>query len=457
VIPAIPAEAPTRGRVAPTFTWRDAVVGVILIIASLVLAAVHVPRHATVSPIDEYVYIDYYAKVMDQGVVVRGEETGSYAREYLACHGVRAIGYYPEALCATEGEGRDAQYPNAGYTSVEAYTPLYFAITRVLAAPLQWFGVELTDAGRAAGALWLAAGVLLLYAALRRWSVNPWIGLGLGLVIVGSLPAYWSNTYISTDATAMLAGGLMLFLGAELTRESKARWVVGFAVAAAAVTALKLQNFFAVVVVALWLLLVAAVEARRSDGEGGGWFRRWIRDRRSVAALWAVVAGVVTEVAWVATSMLLATGPAADQGIGVPPTLRRLLNDAFKTLPGVAQGALSPGDAGPTGFAISVILTLVIAGGVIGLVASARAGSRGELLAISVLAVSIIGLPVFAIANIVVSGGYFEMPTRYGIALIPAMVACAGVLFAQGEKRWLTPVVAATGVGTFALAMVLQG
>jgi hypothetical protein len=199
------------------------------------------------------------------------------------------------------------------------------------------------------------------------------------------------------------------------------------------------------------------VDARRSDGEGGGWFRRWIRVRRSVAALWAVVAGVVTEVAWVATSMLLATGPAADQGIGVPPTLRRLLNDAFKTLPGVAQGALSPGDAGPTGFAISVILTLVIAGGVIGLVASARAGSRGEMLAISVLAVSIIGLPVFAIANIVVSGGYFEMPTRYGIALIPAMVACAGVLFAQGEKRWLTPVVAATGVGTFALAMVLQG
>ena len=451
-----PAETAPRRRDVPTLTWRDLIVCLLLVVASLATVAVHVPKHDTVSPIDEYVYIDYYAKVLDQGVVVRGEETGEYARQYLACHGVRAIGYYPEALCATAGEGRDSAYPNAGTTSVEAYTPLYFGITRVLAQPLTWFGVDLTDAGRAVGGLWLAAGVVLLYLALRRHSVSRWVGLGLGLLVVGSLPAYWSNTYISTDATSILAGALMLLVAGEITRTSKARWIVGISIAAAVVTAFKLQNFFAVVVVALWLLIAAGVEAWRDAGGFGPRFSQWIRDRRSIAALSALAAGVVVEVVWILIGSVLAIGASANQGIGVPPTLRRLMNDAFKTLPGVSQGALSPADAGPTGFAISVILTLVIVGGVIGLVASARSGSRGELLAISTLVVSFIGLPIFAIANIVVSGGYFEMPSRYGIALIPAMVFCAGLLF-SGPKRWLGPATVVVGATSFALALMLRG
>ena len=153
-----------------TWLW-DVVACLLIVVASIAVVVVHVPKHDTVSPIDEYVYIDYYAKVLDQGIVHRGEETGEYAREYLACHGVRAIGDYPEALCPTEGKGRDAAYPNAGATSAGLYTPLYFAITRVLAQPLVWFGVELTDAGRAVGGLWLAAGVA---AALPR--VAPAIG-----------------------------------------------------------------------------------------------------------------------------------------------------------------------------------------------------------------------------------------------------------------------------------------
>ena len=453
MITAHPAAPVARERVV--VTWRDTLVGILLVLASIVLVVVHVPQHSTISPIDEYVYIDYYAKVLDQGVVVRGEETGEYARQYLACHGVRALGYYPEALCATDGVGRDSEYPNAGATSVEAYTPLYFFVTRVLAQPLVWMGVEVTDAGRAIGGLWLAGGVLLLYAAMRRMNVGPWLGLGLGLVVVGSLPAYWSNTYISTDATAMLAGGLMLLLAVGLTKRSSPAPIVWFAVAAAGVTAFKLQNFLAVVVVSLWLLAMAAVDARQDAGSGGR-FRLWLRDRRTIAALSGLISGIVLELAWILTSSALAIGPAADQGIKIAPTLRRIMNDAFKTLPGVTQGALSPADAGATGFIISIIMTLIIVGGVIGLAASARAWSRGELLALSTLVVSFIGLPTLAIANVIVSGGYFDLPSRYGVALIPALIACAGLLF-SGSKRWLPPTIVVAGVATFGLAMALRG
>ncbi|MFP3394568.1 hypothetical protein SB782_37990, partial [Brevibacillus sp. SIMBA_076] len=47
---------------------------VLLVIASLLVGIVHVPQHKTLSPIDEYQYIDYLAKVPTQGVVHRGEE-----------------------------------------------------------------------------------------------------------------------------------------------------------------------------------------------------------------------------------------------------------------------------------------------------------------------------------------------------------------------------------------------
>ena len=158
----------------------------------------------------------------------------------------------------------------------------------------------------------------------------------------------------------MLAGGLMLLLAVGLTKRSSPAPIVWFAVAAAGVTAFKLQNFLAVVVVSLWLLAMAAVDARQDAGSGGR-FRLWLRDRRTIAALSGLISGIVLELAWILTSSALAIGPAADQGIKIAPTLRRIMNDAFKTLPGVTLGALSPADAGATGFIISIIMTLIIA------------------------------------------------------------------------------------------------
>jgi hypothetical protein len=449
------SQPPTGPR--PTLTTRrtwlwDVLACLLIVVASIAVVLVHVPKHTSVSPIDEYVYIDYYAKVLDKGVVLRGEETGAYAREYLACHGVRAIGVYPEALCRTDGIGRDTAYPNAGVTSADLYTPLYFAVTRVLAQPLVWLGVELTDAGRYVGAIWLALGVILLYLTVRRAAGSRLLAGGVSLLAIGSLPAYWSNTYISTDATAILAGSLMLFVAVPLLTEATRYRIIMLSGAAAVVTALKLQNLLAVGVVAVWLLGVALVDAWRTSTTARGRLAAWIRDRRSIAALAAVAIGLIVQVLWVVIRAAVAVGPQPDQGVGVPFSRKATFLESFKFLPGIANGALTPEAVGEFGIPVATILTVVIAAGVFGLAVRARSGSTDEVLGITVLGIAIVAAPLLAVANVIVGGFYFVLPARYGSALLPAMLLCAALLCHVG-KRWVPPIILFAGALSFVLSL----
>ncbi len=202
--------APTES----TSWWRrraDVVAVLALVIASFVFVGEQVSEHKMMSPIDEYQYVGYYAVVADRGIVRRGEPMPVYARQYMSCHGVRNI---PEMPVNQQGcsKPNSVGYPIEGGTTADLYTPLYFGATRLLAQPLLWMGVDFVSAGRAVGGFWLALGAVFLYLALRRRRVPPTVATGLGLVLIGSISAYWGNTYISTDATALTAGGLAALL-----------------------------------------------------------------------------------------------------------------------------------------------------------------------------------------------------------------------------------------------------
>lgn len=436
--------------------FRDVVACVLIFVASLAIVVVHVPKHHAVSPIDEYVYIDYFAKVFDQGVVHRGEETGEYAREYLACHGVRSIGPYPESLCATDGAGFDSAYPNSGVTSADLYTPLYFAMTRVLAQPLVWLGVELTDAGRYVGGLWLAAGGILLYLTIVRLRVSRLVAAGISLMAVGSLSAYWSNTYISTDATALMAGALVAFIAIPMLLEARWRSVLALSAASAVLVALKLQNLLAVGVVAAWLLGVALVSAWRQSGKPGIRLRTWIRDRRSIAALSAVLVGLAVQGVWVLIRSAIAVGPQPDQGVEARFSPQAVFLELFKFFPGVAVGALPPEYVGQFGLAAAALMTSVIAAGVIGLMVRATVGSNEEILGITVLVVSVLAGPALAVANVLVGGYYFILVARYGSALLPAMLLCSALLF-RSDKRWVAPLTLGVGLLSFMISLAFTG
>lgn len=404
-------------------------------VASLGLVFWHVPHHTTVSPIDEYVYIDYLAKVPTQLVVHRGEETGDYARKYLACHGVRTIGYYPEAMCTNPNSSQEARLPNAGLTSADLYTPLYFGATWLMAQPLQFFGVDdLTEAGRYSGWVWLAAASILLYLTLRRWKVPVLVAWGAGVLLVGSLPAYWSNTYVSTDATALFAGSLMLFGASLFSRPN--RWSIALLTAfAVGVSLLKLQNLMAVGTAALALVVLAGYEWQNAESTWRHRIGSFLRDRRILAAGISLACAVLAQGIWVAIRSAIAVGALPDQGVSTPFGKTAFLNEAIKFFPGVSSGALSPALLGLGAVVAATVTMWIVVAGVLGLLASSKRGSMDEALAVSTLVVALVAGPLLAIVNIKVGGYYFDLPARYGMSLLPFFIACAALLLAR--KTWI--------------------
>jgi hypothetical protein len=430
-------------------------ISVVLALASLLLGVWIAPQHATVSPIDEYIYIDYLAKVPTQIMVHKGEDTGSYARLYLSCHGVRTIGYYPESFCKHWVASDVARMPNSGKTTADIYTPLYFGATWLMAQPLQLFGIhDITEAGRLTGWTWLAAAAILLYLSLRRLRVHPATAGGLGLLMVGSLSAYWSNTYISTDATSLLAGSLMLFGLTMLSRPGR-RGAILFVVFAVLMTAAKLQNVMAVGAAALILLIMAANDAFRGHGAWRERTREFFRDRRILIAVIAVVASLLVQVAWILIDNALVVGTVADQGISTPFGKKAALAEVFKFFPGVANGAIQPSSVGFAASIAATLMTWVIVAGVLGLLAVAKRGSQHEALALGSFVVALLAGPLLAVATIAASGQYFSLPPRYGMSLLAFFLACAGVLFTRSVwTRYLAP---AVGLASYVAVMSIPG
>lgn len=428
--------APRRGFAARLFS-RASIGPVILIIASLLVGIVQVPGHKGVSPVDEYVYIDYFAKVLNEGTVHRGEDTGTFARQQLGCRGLRLLQPAPDARCQLTNAENSSLFPFHGATSAYIYTPLYFAITRVLAEPLVWAGVGLVDAGRFVGAIWLAAAALLLYLALRRLKVHPVVATGAGLLMVGSLPAYWSNTYISTDATALFAGGLMLYL-ATLADERRGR--VLFVLGAVFVTLLKVQNLAAVAAAVVFLVLRAGLVAYRERESRWGWIGRTFADSRTISAIVALIGSVLAQLAWLIYSTASAVGPAPDMGKVRPLGITSLILQSGLFIDGATKGV---GDIttflkGP-GLIVNYAVSWIAVAGVIGLLMVARWGTKRNLIAIATFTAAVVSAPLLSAVTYVTLGTYPDPPpARYGISLVPLFLACASLLLARRPvPRWI--------------------
>lgn len=416
-------------RFAPSWSAVRRILGpLLLVLASLAVVLVHVPQHTQVSPIDEYVYIDYVAKVPTQLFVHQGEETGSYARNYLSCHGVVLYGDIARDFC-NKPVGPVGAYPYAGLTSTDIYTPLYFASTWLLAQPLLFFGVpDLVDAARYTGFFWLAGGALLLFFTLRRLKVGDLLAAAIGLAIIGSAPVVWSNTYVSTDSPTIFVGALLGYLLVRLQGRQVLSW--GLIAAASVGTLLKIQNFAAVTVV-IFCLVAAAGSAAWAGRAGTPLMKSFIRDKRLLTAALMAAVPLVLEVAWLAFRAVQSVGSGADQRAGQQVSRNVLIGEIFKFFGTAADNAVPLGVENYSATVTSHILGWLMIAGVLGTIAVGSRHLVTHSISLGTLILALTLGPALVVATWVLVGIYVPLPERYGLSLMPLMLIPAGTLFGQ--------------------------
>lgn len=419
---------------------------------AVTLVAVGVGSAATItalhgdalSPIDEWVYVDYLQKLPAQGIVLKGEPIGEEALEIMACDGVTPYG--PMGPPCGGDYSNLEKFPFGGITSADQYTPIYFAVTRLVGDVIHVVtGVDQLTGWRLTGSLWLAGALIALTMLLSLWKVRPIAQLALGLAFIGSPFAYWTYTYVSTDAPAFLLGAVLLIAAVQFSRGRTSGWWLVLIGAVASL--IKITNLLGVGLVVLMLLLEVLMRRRHGVSSFPGPPSAL---RISAFALGTAVAAIVAQGAWiVVNSMTAVSGMRAEQGVSRTLKIDDLLSQVTNFLPGTIVSNVNI--AGSTGYALPIPgyatapLSWLCIAGVLGAFFMLSRRSERAPVVIAVVVASALFAPLLAIALQLVTSSYFTLPPRYGATLLPGFLLLAGLIL---RNRWASALIV-----TYSIAM----
>ena len=300
-----PVPAATRAWKVLFPTWGALAVFVLTgVLAPLLLVSIHIAQNPLLSPVDEITHYDYVTRVAQGSVPRFGQYILPSSVQQLECRGI-ALRSVTAALppCGTLIPSPATSPLQDTLEQYEAQQPpTYYALT----VPLRWvavhvFGFSDLTGTRLGGVVWLVAGLACLWAAARVLGLS--VGrTGAGVLLVATAPlVFVSSSYVSNDASGILAGGLVLLAGALAWRHP-GRWVTpGLALVGLFVASLKAVDLLAVVVASA-LLALAAWSAPGSQDRPP--FRAVVtRWSRSGGAL--LVGGLVSALGWVLASRQL--------------------------------------------------------------------------------------------------------------------------------------------------------
>lgn len=413
--------------------WAGPIALVTLVAVSVALV---VSRQLPLSPLDEYVYLDYLAKVPDQGFVRTGEEVGAFARSVLECRGVAGYGPYGDG-CGPSGLDNDALFPYGGRTGADIYSPLMFWITWVLAQPFVFFGVGLLDAGRLVGIVWGGVTVLAVYAAMRALAVPRALAVGAAAMLFATPIAFWSFAFISTDAAAIAFGAIITCVGVFVLRgRASAWWLLPLGIAGVLA---KVQTIAALGVVVVALLIRALWVKQRRDGMGRG--------RALIAPFVVSAAAVGAQLVW--SRIRAAETIATDSSLGIGSTdlpVRSLIGTLDSVLLAIGRvDAASSTSQDIVTMIFAIVAPIGIGVAILGLVRPDELDVARPL-AVGALCIGVVLAPLLTLATYVMIGLYIEPPVRYGATLLPTFTVLAALPFSRFHR--VAPLVAAAGILT---------
>jgi len=408
-----------------------------------VVFGLHILQFHPLSPVDEIHHVDYVYHLMHGELLPPFDPFTHDGQHALACRGIDQAFEMP----CSNGPYDLAGMPEAGHNTAGGHTPLYYLVptaAALLAKTLGMSGDHVT-AMRLTGILWWALFALIAWRLFRELGVNRWVGAA-GLLLAGASPVILqAHVWVNNDATTLVAGAAMTLAALRFDRGTlRLRWLV---LLAAVAVALKVTNLLVVVAVALFLL----IRHWQQHGLSLRTARPAVRATLIGVALLGA-ASVLVSVAWAAFSSSLGSVdplsiPQNEQfhvthfkpewlisslGAFLTPLHPEFIDSVLASR--TAQFAAALTNYG--------LMSLAVLGAVF-------AAPRGRIRALAgACGISaLLGTMIFVLIDYVVSHTFVLISARYGLCLVPMMLAL-GLTAVRGKP-------ARTGIVVVGLGAIL--
>ena len=243
-----------------------------LFVVAILVTGVHMAKYTVFSPIDELRHVDYAMRVTKGHFPILGDKLIQESMREEACRGVDSPSADPP--CRTKVFDPRA-FRDDGWQTATAHPPTYYLGAGLFARTAKAVGISdsFIDPARAFSALLLAAGLMVAFAAGRAAGVRA-SPLLAALTLLPVFPAVLhAHSTVNPDATAILAGAIVMLVGLAWERGRLPLWTL--ALAGAFATGTKYTSLLAV------LLMTAVFVVRAEPIELWGTWRDARRARRS--------------------------------------------------------------------------------------------------------------------------------------------------------------------------------
>ena len=417
--------------------------GPFVVVATLaaLLMGLHVGAYRPLA-VSEPSSVDYVNRLLEGEVPAAGDAWAPGTTEAVACRTVdrtdRAEGTdRDDRVRARCGESVDPDsLPGQGRNTSFVQTPLYYlapagavGISEVIAPAL-----DDVDAMRATGALWLVAALGLMWQLWRSLDV-PWqTRAGLSLALVATPTVLLAQSTVTTAATALASGAAVVLATLRWDARRAGIWLP----VATGVLALLLEATNLAVVLAGGTFVLFRAR-QRTAGEPPP-RDRWVRALAFVGALAAATA--VVRIGWSTVSATRAD-PGADvvQQPGAMPVdgfdpgwLTKSMQALVTPLQPESYQSILAETAVPVIVANLADVGLLVAAVIAGVVS--RPASVERALAVGVGVAALAFGPLLSVLTYLSTDTAIQIPARYGLSLVPGMLAVVGSALRGRRAGW---------------------
>lgn len=419
--------------------------GLLALVATLSLTAGH--RGREISLFDEATHADYAYQVAHGHLPARGSLLDPSIRREWSCRGSTVRVMPP----CTDEAAPPAAFPSRGEDYNFGHPPVYYAITGVLVRLLP--GDNFITAARNLGTLWLYAGMVVMFFALRRFGIR-WQLATAGAALLPLCPGVLhASSAVTNDAPAVLGGALGLLLLARLLVEGRTGWLLP-AILTAFICSTKALNALPLLALA-GVATALAIAQRRSEEPEGPRSRDLLVLAGAIGLSFLVVYGgwaVVQSGRGVSDWVNPVAGISSKPVVGSP--LDELLSTSLGSFGLVTGYYLQPQVSSEAVMIWArLVNVLLIAAPFMALVAYKRRSGSWLVGAATLTSLAVYPLLV-ELQVYLTSNSYF--PTiipRYGMALIPWVIACLALVAHRFHAVRLTTLTVASGALIMLLAV----